>query len=117
MLRVFTQISHNTIWNSGLTEINAQPEKFTRKRYSGLNSGDLPKGFSSDLFLYLIGMRSVAAIIEIPVDFASRQFGEAKSGGASLFTIAKILVKTLRYILKMKNSLKVLRHENRTAQS
>lgn len=117
MLSVFMQICASALLNRRLTEINAQPKLFTKKLYAALKSSNPPKDFSLDLFLYVIAMRSAAHIIEIPVDFASRQFGEAKGGGASLFTVARISVRTLRYIFKMKGSLKTPQDENYTTQS
>lgn len=114
LLSLFMQISASLILKTRLTEINAQPKLFTRKLYYELHAGDPPKDFSLDLFTYLLAIRSAATVIEIPVDFASRQFGEAKGGGASLLTIAKISARTLGYIMKMRNSLKESKYENRS---
>lgn len=86
-----------------LIDINAQPKMFHRSFLELIK--DPPLDFSFDLYFYYIAKKSKYRIIEIPVYFKKRRFGEAKGGGGSSYKIRiKIIKRTLRYILKLKST-------------
>ncbi len=88
-----------------LTEINAQPKLFSRAFYESIKS-DCPKDFSFDLY-FLYHAKKQGSIIEIPVFFLPRQFGEAKGGsGSSVKTRIKLIKRIFAYVFEMRKKLK-----------
>jgi glycosyltransferase involved in cell wall biosynthesis len=87
--------------NMGLSDINAQPKLFHHSFLDQLI--DPPKDFSLDLYVYFVAKKNKYEIVEIPVEFKKRLFGEAKGGGgSSLKTRIKLIKRTLKYILELK---------------
>lgn len=85
-------------------DINAQPKIFTRNFYQQIkNQMTPPSDFSLDLYLLLMARKMRFEIIDFPVDFKTRLFGEAKGGG-SLKTKFKLTKRTLKYIMEFKLS-------------
>jgi glycosyltransferase involved in cell wall biosynthesis len=84
-----------------LFDINAQPKLFNRTFLREMK--DAPDDFSLDLYLLLRAKQKKISILEIPVLFAKRQFGEAKGGG-SLKGKWKLMKRTFSYILKIRRS-------------
>jgi len=80
-----------------LTEINAQPKLFHRDFYAGIVK-DAPYDFSLDLY-FLFKAKKQGLILDFPVFFLPRLYGEAKGGsGSSLKTRIKLIKRTLKYI-------------------
>jgi glycosyltransferase involved in cell wall biosynthesis len=80
-----------------LTEINAQPKLFHRDFYEAIVK-DAPYDFSLDLY-FLFKAKKQGLIIDFPVFFLPRLYGEAKGGsGSSLKTRIKLIKRTLKYI-------------------
>ena len=80
-----------------LTEINAQPKLFHRDFYEAIVK-DAPNDFSLDLY-FLFKAKKQGLIIDFPVFFLPRLYGEAKGGsGSSLKTRIKLIKRTLKYI-------------------
>jgi len=90
---------------AGLSDINAQPKLFHRSFLDLLN--DPPKDFSLDLYVYFLAKKNKYEILEIPVEFKKRLYGEAKGGGgSSLKTRIQLIKRTFKYILKLKKRIK-----------
>ncbi len=88
-----------------LTEINAQPKLFTKSFYESIKA-DCPKDFSFDLY-FLYHAKKRGNIIDIPVFFLPRQFGEAKGGsGSSLKTRIKLIRRIFTYVFELRKKLK-----------
>ena len=88
-----------------LNDINAQPKMFHRTFLK--LADDTPKDFSLDLYFYWIAMKNGMNVIEFPVDFKERLYGEAKGGGgSSIWTRIKVIKRTLKYILKLSGQIK-----------
>ena len=83
-----------------LNEINAQPKMIHR---SFLDMADEPPDdFSLDLYFYSIAVGNRLNVVELPVYFKDRLYGEAKGGGgSSIWTRIKIIKRTLKYIIKL----------------
>ena len=80
-----------------LTEINAQPKLFHRDFYEAIVK-DAPYDFSLDLY-FLFKAKKQGLILDFPVFFLPRLYGEAKGGsGSSLKTRIKLIKRTLKYI-------------------
>ena len=80
-----------------LTEINAQPKLFHRDFCEAIVK-DAPYDFSLDLY-FLFKAKKQGLIIDFPVFFLPRLYGEAKGGsGSSLKTRIKLIKRTLKYI-------------------
>lgn len=90
------------ILNTKLREINAQPKLFYKDFYNKYIKDNAPHDFSLDLYLLYIGKLNNLKIIEFDVHFLDRQFGEAKGGGANLVTKFKIILRTIKYIIKLR---------------
>lgn len=88
-----------------LDDINAQPKLFSRDFYEKYIRDGAPSDFSIDLFLLYEAKRAGYAILELPVFFAKRQFGEAKGGGG-FKTRIKLIQRTFRYIFELRKRLK-----------
>ena len=88
-----------------LTEINAQPKLFSNAFYQSIKA-DAPKDFSLDLY-FLFHAKKRGAIIDIPVFFLPRQFGEAKGGsGSSMKTRVKLIKRIFGYVFELRKKLK-----------
>jgi glycosyltransferase involved in cell wall biosynthesis len=87
-----------------LADINAQPKIFHRSFLGKMT--DPPLDFSLDLYLLWLAKKEKLQIIEHPVFFAKRQFGEAKGGGTFQGKI-KLVVRTWKYIFALKRKLAV----------
>jgi len=85
-----------------LSDVNAQPKMFHRSFLEKLT--DSPTDFSLDLYLLFQARLNNISIIEYPVVFGKRLFGEPKGGG-SLKGKWKLIRRTLSYILKLKRDL------------
>lgn len=79
------------------TEINAQPKLFHRKFIHHLTKPQSPNDFSFDLFALIQAKKAGYKIIEIPVYFNDRIYGQAKGGG-SLKTKLQLIRRTIKYI-------------------
>ncbi len=88
-----------------LTEINAQPKLFHRSLYEQIKN-KAPFDFSLDLY-FLFQAKLKGIIIDFPVFFLPRLYGEAKGGsGSSLKVRIKLIKRTLKYIFELKTKLK-----------
>ena len=87
-----------------LDDINAQPKLFSRAFYSDHIKDNAPLDFSLDLYTLYKAKTHATCIIEIPVYFKKRQFGEAKGGG-SWKTRIKLIKRTLAYIFELKKQI------------
>ena len=100
------QIISSIILNVKLNDINAQPKMFGRIILDLLIKNNPPNDFSLDLFLLFIGRKNHISIIDLPVHFNERKYGEAKGGGGSIIIRIKIIFRTLSYIYNIKNNFK-----------
>ncbi len=88
-----------------LTEINAQPKLFHRNFYEAIVK-DAPHDFSLDLY-FLFKAKKQGLILDFPVFFLPRLYGEAKGGsGSSLKTRIKLIKRTLKYIGELSRKVK-----------
>ena len=88
-----------------LTDVNAQPKLFTRSFYETFVKERAPHDFSLDLFLLYQAVTNGYRVLEVPVVFAERRFGEAKGGG-NWKTRIKLIRRTFAYIFEFRDSLK-----------
>jgi glycosyltransferase involved in cell wall biosynthesis len=87
-----------------LDDINAQPKIMTRYFYNlYIQNQRPPSDFSLDLFLLYQAQKNDYSIGCFPVKFKPRQAGEAKGGGGSLTNRIKLVIRTYKYINKLKN--------------
>ena len=100
------QLISSFILNVKLNDINAQPKMFGRNVLDLLIKNNPPNDFSLDLFLLFIGRKNHISIIDLPVYFNERKYGEAKGGGGSIIIRIKIIFRTLSYIYNIKNNFK-----------
>ena len=84
-----------------LDDINAQPKLFTRSFYTDYLLDNPPLDFSLDLFA-LYQANKYCEIVEVPVSFKKRQFGEAKGGGGDVRTRIKLINRTFKYIFEFR---------------
>lgn len=88
-----------------LHDINAQPKMFHRDFLQLVTNP--PADFSLDLYFYYLAKKNNFRIIELPVNFNKRLFGEAKGGGgASLKNRVKLIIRTINYIFELKIKIK-----------
>lgn len=88
-----------------LTEINAQPKLFHRQFYEAIKT-DAPLDFSLDLY-FLFKAKKQGVILDFPVFFLPRLYGEAKGGSGSSFKVRfKLIKRTFRYIFELSKKLK-----------
>jgi len=85
-----------------ISDVNAQPKMFHRDFLEKLTES--PKDFSLDLYLLFQARLCGFPILEFPVHFGKRLYGESKGGG-TLKGKWKLILRTLRYILKLKHNL------------
>ena len=86
-----------------LSDINAQPKMFHHNYFKDLDQA--PKDFSLDLFFLYKGVKSGKSILEYPVIFSNRLYGESKGGGTLKGKI-KLIKRTFTYIIKLRKTLK-----------
>lgn len=87
-----------------LTEINAQPKLFHRAFYEQVKT-QAPLDFSLDLY-FLFKAKKQGTILDFPVFFLPRLYGEAKGGsGSSFSTRMKLIKRTLKYIFQLRSRL------------
>lgn len=91
---VFLRLGHY------VNEINAQPKIFSRKFYENFLHGKAPKDFSLDLFLLITAKKEGVKILEFPVFFNKRLYGEAKGGGSIKLKV-KLSKRTISFIEEM----------------
>lgn len=82
-----------------LDDINAQPKIFPNFFLKKLN--DYPLDFSLDLYLIYKARINGYKVLDFPVDFSIRQYGQAKGGG-SLIGKFKLIKRTLLFIIKLR---------------
>ena len=87
-----------------LNDINAQPKMFNRAFYDKFMRKNAPYDFSLDLFLLYQAQKNDYSVLEVPVIFADRQYGEAKGGG-SWKTKFRLIKRTAAYIMELKGKL------------
>ncbi len=104
--RFFTwgmQIIVGFVLKEKLDDINAQPKLFSRDFYEKQILNKAPNDFSLDLFLLYQAKKNRYDILEIPVYFFERKYGEAKGGG-TWKTRIKLIKRTLDYIFDLQKS-------------
>ncbi len=86
-----------------VSDINAQPKIFN----SSLKKlfVEPPLDFSLDLYLLLLARKNFIPIIEYPVYFNKRRFGVSKGGG-SIIGKMRLILRTMKYIIKLKKQWK-----------
>ena len=82
-----------------LRDINAQPKLFCRSFFESLD--DPPYDFSLDLYILYKAARRNMRILEQPVHFVRRLYGEAKGGGTMKGKI-KLIWRTWSYIFTLR---------------
>ena len=87
-----------------LDDINAQPKLFSKEFYNKYIKNKAPSDFSLDLYLLYQAKINGYNIIEIPVHFKDRIYGEAKGGG-SFKTKIKLIIRTFKYIFKTRRDI------------
>ena len=87
-----------------LDDINAQPKLFSKEFYNKHIKNKAPSDFSLDLYLLYQAKINGYNIMEIPVHFKDRIYGEAKGGG-SFKTKIKLIVRTFKYIFKTRRNI------------
>ena len=95
------QVIASLVLKIKMNDVNAQPKVFSKKFYDSFVRGQAPQDFSLDLFLLCQARKAEIAIMEIPVFFADRKYGEAKGGG-SWRTRIKLIKRTLAYIFQLR---------------
>ncbi len=86
-----------------LSDVNAQPKMFHRRFLEKLP--EPPLDFSLDLYLLYQAKIHNLKILEYPVRFGKRLYGEAKGGGGTFQGKWKLICRTWNYMLKLKHDL------------
>ena len=89
--------------NIRLSDINAQPKMFHSSFLKNIN--DAPDDFSLDLFMLYEAVNNNYSILEYPVHFSNRIFGDAKGGGTFLGKF-RLIVRTFSYIKRLRGNIK-----------
>ena len=87
-----------------LDDINAQPKLFARSFYNNYLKENPPSDFSLDLYALYQAKTNGYTIMNIPVYFAKRIYGEAKGGGGGWRNRIRLIKRTFKYILKLKRN-------------
>ena len=95
------QVIAGFLLKTKLDDINAQPKVFSKTFFKKSIEASAPNDFSLDLFLLYQAQKNGLIVHNVPVNFAARQFGEAKGGG-SWRTRIKLIKRTFTYILDLK---------------
>lgn len=85
-----------------LTDINAQPKMFHRDLLLKLDQA--PYDFSLDAYILYIARREKINIMEFPVMFGHRQYGQAKGGGTLKGKI-NLSKRTFKFILELRKEI------------
>ena len=85
-----------------IDDINAQPKMFSKKFFNQYIKEKAPHDFSLDLFLLYTAKKQKLKIIDFPVLFKKRLYGEAKGGGGGWKNKIKLIKRTFYYISKLK---------------
>ncbi|MCB9799915.1 MAG: glycosyltransferase family 2 protein [Candidatus Omnitrophica bacterium] len=93
----------SVVLHQKLFDVNAQPKMFHRSFLSLMK--DMPADFSLDLYAFYLARKNGLHILELPVYFNRRIYGQAKGGG-SFKTKWKLVYRTWKYIFKLKHNLK-----------
>ncbi len=88
-----------------LRDINAQPKLFSREFFGKYLQDNAPNDFSLDLYALYQARKYKYKILTIPVDFAARQYGEAKGGGGSWKNRINLIKRTFKYIMRLQKKL------------
>ena len=94
---IFMSIICTIILKKTFFDINAQPKIFSKSFYNQIKDR-APNDFSLDLYLLYMAKKLHYNILDFPVFFNKRLYGEAKGGG-SIKTKLKLSVRTFSYIL------------------
>lgn len=86
-----------------VSDINAQPKMFFRSFLEHMPSP--PSDFSLDLYTLYIARRHNVPILEYPLSFGKRIYGDAKGGGGGIFAKFRLIYRTWSYILRLRNSI------------
>ena len=84
-----------------LSDINAPPKFFSRDFYDRFLKTGAPRDFSLDLYA-LYCAKKYGLVLDFPVLFPKRPYGQSKGGGGSLKRRLSIIKKTLCYLFKLK---------------
>lgn len=82
-------------------DINAQPKIFSRHFYEKFLRTGAPQDFSLDLFLLYQARKHKITILNVPVHFNHRLYGEAQGLGGSLKNKLRLIRRAVRYIYRM----------------
>ncbi|VDA99114.1 hypothetical protein S1OALGB6SA_176 [Olavius algarvensis spirochete endosymbiont] len=85
-----------------LDDINAQPKLFSKEFYDKYIRNEAPLDFSLDLYLLYQAKMRQYKILEIPVYFGDRIYGEASGGSGSWKPRIKLIKRTFKYILGLR---------------
>lgn len=89
-----------------LNDINAQPKMMTRNFFNDhIKNENPPSDFSLDIFFLYQAKRNSFSIKNFPVKFNPRISGSAKGGGGSFKNRIKLIIRTYKYINKLKGRL------------
>ncbi|MCS7005861.1 MAG: glycosyltransferase family 2 protein [Cytophagales bacterium] len=99
------QVLSSIVLKTSLDDINAQPKIFSRDFYNKFLTQEAPYDFSLDLYVLYQAKKNGYTILEIPVFFNKRIYGEAKGGG-SFKTRIKLIKRTWKYIFELAKKLK-----------
>tara|TARA_B100000767_G_scaffold275531_1_gene313071 strand:- start:37405 stop:38100 length:696 start_codon:yes stop_codon:yes gene_type:complete len=95
-------IYSSILLNTWMYDINAQPKIFHKSFLNDFKNP--PIDFSLDLFLIYFFISKKINVKTFPVSFNKREYGEAKGGGTFKGKI-KLIIRTLKYINKLKEHL------------
>jgi glycosyltransferase involved in cell wall biosynthesis len=104
MFTSFMSVISSLVLQAKLWDINAQPKMFY-KEFLDL-APNPPNDFSLDLYFYYLARKHDYTLIEVPVDFKLRLYGEAKGGGGSDWkTKYKLIKRTWKYIFQLRKEI------------
>ena len=103
LFTMFMGIISSFVFNIKLSDINAQPKMFSRDFIKYIDNA--PNDFSLDLFILVKAIKMNYTILEYPVMFKNRYYGNSKGGGSFIGKI-KLTLRTLSYINKLRIALK-----------
>ena len=92
------------VFKTRLRDVNAQPKIF-KKEFLQLIKAP-PVDFSFDLYALVVAKYNNYKIINYPVLVKKRIAGIAKGGGGSIFSKIKLAIKTIKYIFKLRKTIK-----------
>ncbi len=86
-----------------LSDVNAQPKMFHRTFLERMT--EPPDDFSLDLYVLYLAKKLGMTVLEQPVSFAKRRYGQAKGGGTIKGKL-KLIKRTWNYIQHLRKELK-----------